>query len=142
MADMHRTWGSGRPTICVDVISLVASSCGYTRGDIEPRVAQSFTAHVATQRGHAARPQQRPLPRAQPVAPMRERHGSRPRLISRCCTAQAPRREQGHPGGPTREEKRPQRFTLPHDAMPARLSSVRLLAMASPPLDARRKFLI
>src|SRR5262249_6491383 len=38
------------PTVCVDVISLVASSCGYTRGAIEPRVAQSFTAHAATQR--------------------------------------------------------------------------------------------
>ena len=73
---------------------------------------------------------------------MRERHGSRPRLTPRRCTAQAPRREQGHPGGRTREEKRPQRFTLPHDAMPARLSSFRLLAMASPPLAARRKVLI
>jgi len=28
-------------------------------------------------------------------------------------------------------EKRPQRFTVPRDAMPARLSSFRLLAMAS-----------
>src|SRR5215510_3523297 len=48
-----------RPSVCVDVISLVASSCGYTRGAIEPRVAQSFTAQVATQRGRAARPPQR-----------------------------------------------------------------------------------
>jgi hypothetical protein len=29
-----------KPTVCLDVISLVASSCGYTRGEIEPRVAQ------------------------------------------------------------------------------------------------------
>src|SRR6266446_3995542 len=29
-----------RPTVCFDVISLVASSCGYYRGHIEPRVAQ------------------------------------------------------------------------------------------------------
>jgi transposase-like protein len=29
-----------RPTVCLDVISLVASSCGYNRGEIEQRVAQ------------------------------------------------------------------------------------------------------
>src|SRR5262249_41952111 len=98
-----------RPTVGVDVIALVASSCGYTRGESAPRVAQSCTAYVATQRGRAARPQQRQLPRAQPVALMREHHGSRPRLTPRRCTAQAPRREQGHPGGRTREEKRPRR---------------------------------
>ena len=28
-----------RPTVCLDVISLVASSCGYNRGQIEQRVA-------------------------------------------------------------------------------------------------------
>ena len=27
------------PTVCLDVISLVASSCGYNRGEIEQRVA-------------------------------------------------------------------------------------------------------
>src|SRR5713101_8147556 len=32
----------------------------------------------------------------------------------------------------TREEKRPNRLTMPCDAMPARLSYFRLLAMASP----------
>jgi hypothetical protein len=31
----------------------------------------------------------------------------------------------------TREEKRPHRLTMPRDEMPARLSSFRLLAMAS-----------
>ena len=31
----------------------------------------------------------------------------------------------------TREEKRPHRLTIPRDALPARLSSFRLLAMAS-----------
>jgi hypothetical protein len=30
---------SYKPTVCHDVISLVASSCGYNRGEIEPRVA-------------------------------------------------------------------------------------------------------
>ena len=37
----------------------------------------------------------------------------------------------------TRQEKRPHRLTMPREALPARLSSFRLLAMASPPLDAR-----
>src|SRR5262249_28036617 len=54
-----------RPTVCLDVISLVAGSCGYTRGEIEPRVAHEFPAHVATQRGRAERPQHRHPPRAQ-----------------------------------------------------------------------------
>jgi len=46
-------------------------------------------------------------------------------------TDQAPHRDQGQPGGRTREKKRPNRFTIPRGAMPARLSSFRLLAMAS-----------
>jgi hypothetical protein len=29
-----------KPTVSLDVISLVASSCGYSRGHIKPRVAQ------------------------------------------------------------------------------------------------------
>ena len=52
------------PTVSLDVISLVASSCGYNRGEIEPRVAHEFTAHVATQRGRAERPHHRHPPRA------------------------------------------------------------------------------
>src|SRR2546428_240836 len=31
---------SSRPTVCLDVISLVASSCGYDSGQIEQRVAR------------------------------------------------------------------------------------------------------
>jgi len=99
------------PTVCLNVISLVASSCGYTRGAIEHRVAQSCTAHVATPRGRAERPPHRHPPRAQPVAPLRERHGGCPRLPPRRGTAQAPHREQGLPGGRTREGKRLKRFT-------------------------------
>src|SRR6266705_409480 len=38
----------------------------------------------------------------------------------------------GTPRWRTREEKRPNRLTMPRDALPARLSSFRLLAMASP----------
>ncbi len=141
IADWAATPGT-IPTVCLDVIALVASSCRYNRGEIEPRVAHEFTAHVATQRGRAERPPHRHPPRAQPVAPLRECHGRRPRLPPRSCTAQAPHREQGHPGSRTWEEKRPHRLTMPREAMPARLSSFRLPAMASPPLDARRELLI
>src|SRR4029434_843886 len=66
------------PTVCLEVISLVASSCGYYRGEIEHRVAQEFTAYVATQRELVERPQHRYPPCAQPLAPMRECHGGRP----------------------------------------------------------------
>src|SRR6266566_6140568 len=120
-----------KPTVSLDVISLVASSCGYYRGQIEHRVAHAFSVHGATQRGLAERPQHRHPPRAQPVAPMRECHCRRPWLTPRRCTDQAPHRDQGELGGRTRKEKRPKRFTVPRDAMPARLSYFRLLAMAS-----------
>ncbi len=60
-----------RPTVCLDVISLVASSCGDTRGESEPRGAQSFAVHVASQRRLAERPQHRRPPRAQPSELMR-----------------------------------------------------------------------
>ena len=87
------------PTVSLGVISLVASSCGYYRGQIEPRAAHEFAVHVATQRGRAKRIQHRHPPRAQPVAPLRERPCRRPRLPPRRCTDQAPYRDQGHPGG-------------------------------------------
>ena len=64
-------WGLHRPTVSLDVISLVASSCGYDKGHIEHRVAHECAVHVATQRGLAERPQHRHPPRAQPVAPLR-----------------------------------------------------------------------
>src|SRR5262249_18734389 len=83
---------------------------GIIGGEIEPRVAHESTAHVATQRGLAERPQHRHPPRVHPVAPLRECHGRRPRLTRRSSTAQAPHREQKRPGGRTREEKRPNRF--------------------------------
>src|SRR5262245_9892941 len=85
------------PTVCLDVISLVASSCGYNRGAIEQRVAHEFTAHVTKQRGLVEHPQHRRPPRTQPAAPIRERHCRRPWLPPRRGTAQAPHRAQGHP---------------------------------------------
>jgi len=42
-----------KPIVSLDVISLVASSCGYERGHIEQRAAHAFAVHVATQRGLA-----------------------------------------------------------------------------------------
>ena len=90
---------STRPTVCLDVIALVARSCEYDRGQIAHCAAQEFVVHVATQRGLTKRRQHRHPPRAQPVAPMRERHCRRPRLTPRSGTAQAPSRDQGQPGG-------------------------------------------
>jgi hypothetical protein len=57
-------------------------------------------------------------------------------------TAQAPHRTQGHLSGRIREEQRHHRSPGPLDAMSTRRSSLRLLAMASPHLAARRKLLI
>ena len=96
-----------RPTVSLDAISLLASSCGYYRGQIEPRAAHEFAVHLATQRGLAKRIQHRHPPRAQPVAPLRERHCRCPRLPPRSCTDQAPYRDLGHPGGAHRRRNDP-----------------------------------
>jgi len=107
---------------------------------MEHRVAHEFAVHLATQRGLAKRRQHRHPPHAQPVAPMWERHGRRPRLPPRRCPAQAPHREQGTPvaahGGSND-------LIASHSswcaARPPLLFSP--LAMASPQLDAVRKLL-
>ena len=100
------------PIVSLDVISLVTNSCGYYRSQIEQRAAHSFAMHLATQRALATWRQHRHSPRAQPVAPLRKRHGRRPPLTPRRGTPQARHREQGHPGDRTREEKRPKCFTF------------------------------
>jgi len=107
---------AGLVTTC-QTISL-ATSCrsyklsgGYYMAHSEPSAAHEFAVHVATQSGCVKRLHHRHPPRAQPVAPLRERHCRRPRLPPRCGTAQAPHRKQGHPGGRTREEQRPHRCT-------------------------------
>ena len=122
---------SHRPTVSRDIISLVASRCGDSRGQIEHRVAHEFAVYVATQRGRAARPPHRHPLHAQPVASMRECPCRHPWLTPRSCTDQTSHRDQGSRGGRTRQEQRPQRFTVPREAMPARLASFRLLPMAS-----------
>ena len=98
--------------------------------------------HVATQRGHAKRLQHRHSPRVQLVVPMREQHCRHARLPPRRCTVQALSRAQGQPGGAPGRQQQPQRLTMPRDALPTRLSSFCLLAMASPPRDTRRNPLL
>src|SRR5215211_3399611 len=53
-----------------------------------------------------------------------------------------PTPQAGTPQGPHRVGETPQALYIPGDAVPARLSSFRLLAMGSPQLDTRRKLLI
>jgi hypothetical protein len=60
---VHETT-DGRPTVSLDVMSLVASSCGAYRGQIKQHAAQEFAGHVATQKGRAKRRQHRHPPRA------------------------------------------------------------------------------
>ena len=121
-----------KPTVCLDVISSVASSYGYDSGQIEPRIAHELAVHVATHGGHTARTKHLHPPRAQPIAHVRQRQGRRPLLPPMGCTDHAPHCDQGQPCDRTWEEKRPNRFTVPLDAMPARLSYFRLLALTSP----------
>jgi len=96
---MCKTYHAITPTVSLNVIALVASSCGYYRGQIEPHAAQEFTVHVATQRGRPKRLQHRHSPRVQLGVPMREQHCRHPRLPPRRGTAQAPSHAQGHAGG-------------------------------------------
>jgi hypothetical protein len=49
-----------------------------------------------------------------------------------------PRARSGTTRWRAREEQQPNRLTIPRDALPTRLSSFCLLAMASPPRDTRR----
>jgi hypothetical protein len=86
---------SDKPTVSLGVTSAVVSSCGHDRGQIEQRVAHKLAVPLATQRGRAKRIQHRHPPRAQPIAPMRERHCRGPWITPRSCIEQAPRRDQG-----------------------------------------------
>ena len=95
------------PTVSLDVISLVASSCGYYRGQIAQRAAHEFAVHLVTQKGLAKHIQHRHPPRAQPVAPLRERHCRRPRLTLRRGTAQAPLAIRDNPVAHTGGETTP-----------------------------------
>ena len=115
--------GSDKPTVYPDIISLVASSCGHYRGQIEPCAAHEFAVPVATPRGLAKRLQHHHPPRAQPAAPIREQHCRRPRLTPEVWHRSGTLSRSGTTWWCTREEKRPNRLTIPRDAMPASLSS-------------------
>ena len=67
----HNVYATFKPTVCLDVISLVASSCGHDSGHIEPRVMHELAGHWATDGGPTERPQHRHPLHAQPVAPVR-----------------------------------------------------------------------
>src|SRR4051794_34306267 len=73
---------------------------------------------------------------------MRERHCRRPRLTPEALHRSGTLSRSGTPRWRTREEQRPHRLTIPRDALPTRLSSFCLLAMASPPRDTRRNPLL
>jgi hypothetical protein len=124
---------SSMPTVSLDVTSLVASSCVCYGGHIEQRAAHEFAVHVAIQR--RARETSTAPPSAARVARCARAGASLPTstadpqvvaLISGTLSL------SGTPRWRTREEQRPHRLTMPHEAMPARLSSFRLLDMASP----------
>ena len=122
-------------------MSLVASSCGYYRVEIEPRAAHKFAVHVGHREG------------ARNVDNTAIRHAFNPWRLGGSDTAnvhgplrsgsqQAPSRDQGHPGGAHGRSNDPIASPSPRDALPARL------ILFSPPgngfsiLDARWKPLI
>src|SRR5712691_6146371 len=120
------------PTVSLGVTSAVVSSCGHDSGQIEQLVAHELAGHWATHAEPAERTQHRHPPHAQPLAPVRQHQGRRPRLPPRGCTEQTPPSDEGQPCGRIREEQRHHRSLVPREAMPRRRSSFRLLAMASP----------
>jgi len=129
------------PTVSLDVIALEAGSCGYYRRQIDPYAAQSFTGHVATQRVRATSTIPPSAARSARCAQARaslQTSTAAPEAWHRAGTLS----RAGTPRWRTQEEQRLHRLPMPPDALPARLASFRLLAMASPPLEARRKLLI
>src|SRR5215813_10026184 len=93
------------PTVSLGVTSAVVSSGGHESGHIEPRVTQAWAGHWASHAGPVARPPHRHPPHVQPLAPVRQPHGRRPRLPPRGCTAHTPPSEEGPPWGRLREEQ-------------------------------------
>src|SRR5436190_23574221 len=119
------------PTVCLEVISLVASSCGYYRGQIEQRAALIRGALGDTERAretYTISPSAARSARCAHAGASLQTSTADPKELHRSGTLS----RSGTPRWRTREEKRPNRLTIPRDAMPARLSSFRLLAMASP----------
>jgi len=103
---------------------------GVTSSHALRRNARSTWQH---REGLAKRRQHRHPPRAQPVAPVRERHCRRPRL-----TPEAWHRA-GTPRWRTREAQRHHRFIVPRDAMPRPLAYFRLLASEAIDMTAHER---
>ena len=111
-----------KPTVCLDVIALVASCCGHYRGQIEQRAAHEFAVHVATLRRaretSTAPPAAARSARCVQAGAALQRSTAAPEAWHRSGTLS----RSGTPRGRTREEKRPNRFTF--------------LVMHRPPADA------
>jgi len=107
-------------TVSLGVTSAVASSCGHDSGQIEQLVAHELAGHWATHEGPAERTQHCHPPHAQPLAPVRQHQGRRPRLTPRGCTDQTPPSDERQPCGRIREEQRHHRSLVPREAMPRR----------------------
>ena len=124
---------SSMPTVSLDVTSLVASSCVCYGGHIEQRAAHEFAVHVAIQRRaretSTAPPSAARVARCARVGASLPTSTADPQVVALILGTLS---LSGTPRWRTWEEQRPHRLTMPHEAMPARLSSFRLLDMASP----------
>ena len=100
--------------------------------------SHSCAVPFATQRGRPKRLQYRHPPRAQPVAPHAGASLQRSTAAPEALHRSGPLARSGTTRWRAREEQQPHRLTMPRDALPTRLSSFCLLAMASPPRDPRR----
>ena len=130
------------PTVSLDVISLAASSWGYYRGlnrviccvlirdalSNPERACETFTTPPSAVRSA----------RCTPAVVSQWASTADPEALHRSGTTSRARTPRWlNTGGET-----PQLLHIPRDAMPARLSDFRLLAMTVPPLAARQKLLI
>src|SRR2546426_3765762 len=110
------------PTVCLEVISLVASSCGYYRGQIEQRAALIRGARGDTERARETSttpPSAARAARCAHAGASLQTSTAAPEELHRSGTLS----RSGTTRWRTREEKRPHRLTVPCDAQPARLSS-------------------
>jgi len=121
-----------RPTVSLDVIAVVASSCGYERRSHRATCCASM--HGA--RGDSVRA--RDTSTTPPCAARAARCAQAGAALQPSTAAPEASHRSGTlvrartPRWRTREKTRPQRLTMPREALPAGLSSCRRLAMASP----------
>jgi hypothetical protein len=119
------------PTVALDVISLMASSCGYYRG--QNRATRCAIIHGARGDTERARETYTTPPfaarsaRCAHAGAALQTSTAAPEAWHRAGTLSRSRTPRWRP----REKKRPHRLTIPRDALPTRPSSFRLLAMAS-----------